>query len=99
MSPITVWMRITVGPDETMPGVVWMAQQSTPTNEWDSYDSGGSTYGPRTDDPDRWLAYVKGQYRNLGIRWSLAKVEPYGWSQGKGHAPHGVVITVPRVVR
>ena len=63
--------------------------------EWcSSGGSRGKAKGERTTRTTDWTPAVRRAMRDLGLdgrlRFSDATVEPYGWSQGLGHAPQGV---------
>lgn len=86
----TIPVTITIGPDTQSGegGVCWHVATAE-----DSIDSGGAARGPRdSESPDAWLAYARRQLAGMGIRWASADVRPYGWSQGAGHAPQGIVV-------
>jgi len=92
-------LRIVAGPDECGGGSCWNVTMTDTDGEWDSVASGGTSRGPRdSDNPDAWLAWVRrqvsGELRNR-VAWSQAKVKPFGWSLGAGHAPHGIDIRIP----
>lgn len=85
-------ITLLIGPDETAPGITY-----TITDDDGSLDSdgwGGS--GPRTPTTDAWFALARRRIRlpkpvkAAGLIWNSASVEPFGWSQGPGHAPQGI---------
>jgi len=92
--------RVVVGPDEQGPGVSYVATMRK-GGEDRHLDSGGwGGKGPRSHaDPDAWLALARKhlklpkQVKAAGLGWGDARVEPFGWSEGRGHAPSGITIT------
>jgi len=91
-------IRIQIGPDFVEGGINWYLSARRKNGDWEDHDSGGwSGTGPiKKDNPNAWLALAK---RKIGLppfdgvkRWADADVTPDGWSQGAGHAPHGIRI-------
>lgn len=95
------YVKIEIGPDDQEPGIAYGVTGTDNQGEWDSFDSGGwNGSGPRrSSDPDAWFALAKRRLRlprpvrAAGLTWEDADVRPYGWSQGRGHAPQGITIT------
>ena len=92
-------IKITVGPDTQCPGVGYNINLNH-HDECDSFDSGGwNGTGPRRETTDAWFALWKRRnrlpypVREAGLAWADAEVQPFGWSQGAGHAPQGITIT------
>ena len=86
-------IALTVGPDREsgMGGTSWSA--STADDIIGSGGSSGRAKGERTRSTDDWTPAIRRAMRDLGLtglRLGDATIEPWGWSQGSGHAPQGV---------
>jgi hypothetical protein len=97
--PMTT-LRITCGPDEQFSGSAWCVSEiDEEGGDQGDVASGGTIRGPKnSDDPDAWLAWVRrqvaGHLGRLVVDWSTAEVQPAGYSEGAGHAPQGIRVTV-----
>lgn len=94
---------ITVGPDDQHGGgnaIAWYITVTDPDGCRYADSSGGWTC-PASLHPVRtwaWVARLRRhvrlprEVRKAGLGWADATVYPFGWSEGAGHAPQGVVV-------
>ncbi len=86
---------IVVGPDDIQPGAMWAAFEEEPFEDREVVGTGGTSRGPKdASNPHAWWRWAKRNVRIPGhkIMWEAGDYEPIGYSEGRGHAPHGIKI-------